>query len=82
VLKARLRYLDGIIASGATERQATVEVKIEPLEDTTIPIQVKVETEIETTAMTEEGDIKKEGMDEDMPLSSERAASPLAPYVP
>jgi hypothetical protein len=31
--------------------------------------------------MTEEGDIKKEGMDEDMPLSSERAASPLAPYV-
>ena len=32
--------------------------------------------------MTEEGDIKKEGMDEDMPLSNERAASPLAPYVP
>ena len=32
--------------------------------------------------MTEEEDIKKEGMDEDMPLSNERAASPLAPYVP
>ena len=32
--------------------------------------------------MTEEEDIKKEGMDEDMPLNNERAASPLAPYVP
>ena len=58
-----------------------MEVKIEPLEDATLPIQIKVETETETTAMTEEGDIKKEGMDEEMPLSSERAASPLAPYV-
>jgi hypothetical protein len=78
VLKARLRYLESIIASGATERQATVEVKIEPSEEATIPVNVEVKIE---TDMAEEGDIKKEAVDEEMPLSSERAASPLAPYV-
>ena len=79
VLKARLRYLDSIIASGATERQPTVDIKIEPAEEAPIPIDVEVKVE---TEMTDEGDIKKEAVDEEMPLSNERAASPLAPYVP
>jgi hypothetical protein len=84
VLKARLRYLDSVIASGATERQADVEIKIEPSEDATLPINIKVETETETEPEstilpTEEGNIKKEGIDEDMPMTTERAASPLAP---
>lgn len=94
VLRARLQYLDAIIASGATDRE--VEVKIEPPE----PV-AKVE-EPQLPAESTSRDVGQ-GMDVDVdqdkpkvedvkaerdadieikpPVQPERAASPIAPWV-
>ena len=82
VLKARLQYLDAIIASGAADRE--VEVKIEPPEESRPDIKEETKEEgREDQAMDVDqpkmvSPVKEEAMDL---APTERAASPLAAYV-
>lgn len=86
VLKARLQYLDTIIASGATDRE--VEVKIEPSEETQpVPNIEEGTKEKGDQAMDIDQEkvvspVKEETMDLEVKPHAERAGSPLAPYVP
>lgn len=84
VLKARLQYLDAIIASGATDRE--VEIKIEPPEESQPAVKEEGKEEADQAMEVDEPKVappvKEETMDLEVKPQPERAASPLAPYVP
>ena len=83
VLKARLQYLDAIIASGATDRE--VEIKIEPPEESQPAVKEEGKEEADQAMEVDEpkvaSPVKEETMDLEVKPQPERAASPLAPYV-
>lgn len=83
-MKARLQYLDAIIASGATDRE--VEVKIEPPEESQRAIKEESKDESGDQGMDVDkpkmaSPVKEETMDLEVKPQAERAGSPLAPYV-